>query len=128
MHEPERWGICYMAFEPSQMIHGGYRTVERPLLEAVMICYYSQKKFHEERDVYANKVKYLDLPEEAPYPGIEWPPDIVWMRGGYQMIVYDKDARMGLRVREDGQLKIMPYHKTWALEYMQGTRPSPNDN
>ncbi len=129
MHYPERWGRVFFAFEPTQMISGGYRTIEDPLRDAAMLCYYAQKRFYEERDVYASKMKSLDLPKKSPYPGIEWPPGIVWMRGGYQMIVYDKEAKMGMRVREDGQLKTMPYHKTWALEYMRGVRPSPdNDN
>lgn len=129
MHYPERWGMVRMAFEPSQINGNYWRTTTDPLREMAMLCYYAQKKYHEERDVYASKLKSLDLPKQIEYDHIEWPPEITWMRGGYQIIVYDVDARIGLRVREDGQLMRMPYHGTWFLDYMQGVRSSrSNDN
>jgi Carbohydrate family 9 binding domain-like len=128
MHYPERWGRVTMAFEPSQVSHGVWSKVDDELRESTMLCYYAQKKYYDENQrVYASKFKSLDLPKKPPYPGIEWPPEITWMRTGFQIVVYHKELELGMRVREDGRLINMPYHGTRALQYMRGVRP-PSDS
>ncbi len=143
MHYPERWGLVTMRgghrrASPPDMGEQAVTSIEDPLAdprlqgktpgvqtdplrEMAMLCYYAQKRYYEANQrVYASKIVSLDLPDESPYPTIEWPPDLVWMRGGYQMIVYDAERRSGLRIREDGRLEMMPYHSTDYLKPSQG--------
>jgi hypothetical protein len=128
MHYPERWGRVRFQTVPPHPTQGYWGIQTDPLREMTMLCYYAQKKFRDERDVYASKMKSLDLPKKSPYPDIDWPPEILWMRGGFQMDVQDGKRREGLRIREDGRLISSPYRGTWFLDYVRGARPAPNNN